>query len=71
MSSPAEWFTTAEVAMKTGLTQRHIRRLCNTGELVCVHRGNTYLIDPESLRQYEATRTSRQGKQKEKSSETG
>jgi hypothetical protein len=50
------WPTTAEVAEKTGFTQRHIRRLCNGGVLSCVQRGKTWFVDPESLREFEATR---------------
>lgn len=49
--SGENWPNVAEAAARSGKTDRHIRRLCESGKLDHRKDGKSYLIDPASLEQ--------------------
>jgi hypothetical protein len=69
MSNPT-WITVSEAQRRLDMSKSYYARLCRTGVLVCKLVGNTYLIDPESLRQYEATRDRKPGPKKKQAVES-
>jgi excisionase family DNA binding protein len=50
------WPKALETSRRLGVSRQYVVRLLNNGRLNGQLRGNTWLISPESLRQYEATR---------------
>lgn len=53
------WPTIAEAADSLGVSGQYINRLVQQGRIHAVKRGGAWFLDPESLRQYEATRKRR------------
>lgn len=62
--SEVRWPTVTETAKRLGVSGAYIRKLIIAGRLTGHLRGNTWLLDPQSLNQYEATRTRRPGRKK-------
>jgi excisionase family DNA binding protein len=54
--SEATWPTVTEASKRLGINGSYIRRLLSSGRIRGQQKGTTWIIDPESLRQYEATR---------------
>lgn len=54
--SEATWPTVGEASHRLGISKQYINRLLKEGRLSGLLRGKTWLIEPESLRQYEAAR---------------
>lgn len=46
------FWTTSEIAEKTGLTARHISRLCKHGTIKADKKGHDYWIDDEEARRF-------------------
>jgi excisionase family DNA binding protein len=65
----ATWPTVREASQKLGVDGSYLRRLLTRGRLTGRLRGNTWLIDPASLQQYEATRDRRPGRKKKQAGE--
>ena len=51
------FWTTATLSEVTGLTQRHIARLCKSGAIKAQSVGNMWLIDDEDAKRFVAERT--------------
>jgi hypothetical protein len=60
--SEATWPTVAEASKQLDVDSSYIRRLLRTSRLNGRQKGITWIIDPESLRQYEQTRVRKPGR---------
>lgn len=58
MANPS-WLTTREASKKAGVSDAYLRRLCGSGKLNARIKGNSWLIDPEAFRQWQAGRRTR------------
>jgi excisionase family DNA binding protein len=63
--SEVSWLTTGEVSQQLGVSRVYVHQLLREGRLQGRLRGNTWLIDPESLRQFEATRKPKSGRKQQ------
>jgi excisionase family DNA binding protein len=51
-SNAVNWLTVEQAAKQSGYNEQYIRRLCRDGKLVFDRIGGSYLIDPDSLKEY-------------------
>ena len=56
-TSPLGGWTASTVATRLGITSSRVRQLTRAGALTARKSGGTWLIDPESLTEYEARRS--------------
>lgn len=59
MGSIPTWLTSREAGDRLGLDESYVRRLCAKGELKAIRKGYTWLIDPESVEQWQRQREKR------------
>ncbi len=57
-------WTTEKLSEATGLTQRHIQRLCKSGNLKCEFIG-VWIVDEEDAQRFIAERNQKIGKSEE------
>lgn len=60
--SEAIWPTVTEASKQLRVDGSYLRRLLYSGRLIGRQKGTTWIIDPESLRQYEQTRVRKPGR---------
>jgi excisionase family DNA binding protein len=62
--SEATWPTVTEASKQIGVHGSYIRRLLHNGRLNGRQKGTTWIIDPDSLRQYQEIRDRKPGPKK-------
>lgn len=63
MTQPT-WPTIKEASDRLGVSIQYVHRMVTEGRIFGRMRGDVWLLDPESLRQYEATRMRKPGRKR-------